>query len=234
MVCSTWGGISNVTAVKLVVAITHPMPIAPDVTLEDSVVIFQRDLVNLYGCSVGAQTKIGVFVQIQKGAVVCQRCKISSHTFICEGVTIEDEVFVGHGVVFINDPCPRATIDGRLQTDADWTVVPTRVGRGASIGSGATIMCGLTIGAGALIGAGAVVTKDVAPGATVAGVPARLLARTRRGVRQVIGVGVIGYGYWGPNLVRNFTDCADAVVRMVCDIRQERLAHAARRYRALE
>jgi UDP-2-acetamido-3-amino-2,3-dideoxy-glucuronate N-acetyltransferase len=157
------------------------MPIAPSVTLEDGVVIFHPDLVNLYGCRIGASTKIGTFVEIQKGVVVGQRCKISSHTFVCEGVTIEDDVFVGHGVVFINDPRPRATIDGRLQTEADWTVVPTRVGRGASIGSGATIMCGLTIGEGALIGAGAVVTKDVAPGMTVAGVPARLLARSRRG-----------------------------------------------------
>lgn len=156
------------------------MPIAADVVLEDGVVIFHRDLVNLYGCRIGAGTKIGTFVEIQKGVSVGRRCKISSHTFVCEGVTIEDEVFVGHGVVFINDPYPRATIDGRLQTDSDWTVVPTRVGRGASIGSGAAIMCGLTIGEGALIGAGAVVTKDVAPGATVAGVPARLLAQGRR------------------------------------------------------
>jgi len=144
------------------------------------VVIFHRDLVNLYGCRIGAGTRIGTFVEIQKGVTVGRRCKISSHTFVCEGVTIEDEVFVGHGVVFINDPYPRATIDGRLQTEADWTVVPTRVGRGASIGSGAAIMCGLTIGEGALIGAGAVVTRDVAPGTTVAGVPARLLAHSRR------------------------------------------------------
>jgi UDP-2-acetamido-3-amino-2,3-dideoxy-glucuronate N-acetyltransferase len=156
------------------------MPIAADVVLEEDVTIFLRDLVNLYGCRVGAQTKIGAFVEIQKGVVVGQRCKISSHTFVCEGVTIEDDVFVGHGVVFINDPYPRATVDGRLQTQADWTVVTTRVGRGASIGSGATIMCGLTIGEGALVGAGAVVTRDVAPGATVAGVPARLLARRQQ------------------------------------------------------
>ena len=157
------------------------MPIASSVTLGEGVIIFHPDLVNLYGCRVGANTKIGAFVEIQKGAVVGERCKISSHSFVCEGVTIEDDVFVGHGVVFINDPRPRATIHGRPQTEADWTVVPTRVKRGASIGSGATIMCGLTIGEDALIGAGAVVTQDVAPGATVAGVPARLLARSGNG-----------------------------------------------------
>jgi len=151
------------------------MPITPSVILEDGVMIFQPDLVNLYGCKVGASTKIGAFVEIQKGAVIGQRCKISSHTFVCEGVTIEDDVFIGHGVMFINDPYPRATADGRLQTEADWTVVPTRVCRGASIGSGAAILCGITIGEGALVGAGAVVTRDVAPGATVAGVPARVL-----------------------------------------------------------
>lgn len=152
------------------------MPIAADVVLDDGVVIFHRDLVNLYGCRVGSGTKIGAFVEIQKGVFVGRRCKVSSHTFVCEGVTIEDDVFVGHGVVFINDPYPRATTDGRLQTETDWTVVPTRVCQGASIGSGAAILCGITIGAGALIGAGAVVTKDVPPGATVAGVPARVLS----------------------------------------------------------
>ena len=151
------------------------MPIAPDVTLGQGVVIFHPDLVNLYGCSVGAGTKIGAFVEIQKGASIGQLCKISSHSFVCEGVTIEDEVFVGHGVMFINDRYPRATERGRLQTEADWTVVPTLVCRGASIGSGAAIMCGVTIGAEASVGAGAVVTKDVPPGVTVAGVPARLI-----------------------------------------------------------
>ena len=151
------------------------MPIAPDVILDEGVVIFHRDLVNLYGCRVGAGTKIGTFVEIQRGAVIGCRCKISSHTFVCEGVTIEDDVFVGHGVMFINDPYPRATTDGHLQTEADWQVVPTRVCRGASIGSGAAILCGVTIGEGSLIGAGAVVTRDVAPGTTVAGVPARVL-----------------------------------------------------------
>jgi acetyltransferase-like isoleucine patch superfamily enzyme len=151
------------------------MPIAASVILEEDVVIFHRDLVNLYGCHVGAGTKIGAFVEIQRNAVIGRRCKISSHTFVCEGVTIEDDVFVGHGVMFINDLYPRATIDGRLQTAEDWKVVPTLIRRGASIGSGAAVLCGVTIGEGALIGAGAVVTRDVAPGAVVAGVPARLV-----------------------------------------------------------
>lgn len=153
------------------------MPITKDVVLGDRVKVFHPDLVNLYGCRIGDDTKIGSFVEIQKGASIGQRCKISSHTFICEGVTIEDEVFVGHGVMFINDPRPRATAGGQLQTEADWHVVPTRVARGASIGSGAAIMCGITIGEHAMVGAGAVVTHDVPPHATVAGVPARLLAR---------------------------------------------------------
>ena len=156
------------------------MPVTADVVLGDGVKIFHRDLVNLYGCRVGDDTKIGAFVEIQKNASVGRRCKISSHTFVCEGVTIEDDVFVGHGVVFINDPQPRATTGGQLQTEADWTVVPTRVKRGASIGSGATILCGVTIGEEAMIGAGAVVTKDVAAGTTVAGVPARVLLRNQR------------------------------------------------------
>src|SRR5512138_314848 len=139
------------------------MPIAPNVVLGKDVVVFHRDLVNLYGCRVGAGSKIGTFVEIQKGATIGERCKISSHSFVCEGVTIEDDVFVGHGVMFINDPYPRATADGRLQTEADWTVVPTLVRRGASIGSGAAILCGVTIGERALVGAGAVVTHDVPP-----------------------------------------------------------------------
>lgn len=154
------------------------MPISRDVTLDEGVTIFHRDLVNLYGCRVGAHTKIGAFVEVQKNAVIGQRCKISSHSFVCEGVTIEDDVFVGHGVMFINDRFPRATADGRLQTEADWSVLPTRVCRGASIGSGAAILCGVTIGEAAMVGAGAVVTRDVPAGATVAGVPARLLARS--------------------------------------------------------
>jgi acetyltransferase-like isoleucine patch superfamily enzyme len=142
--------------------------------------IFHKDLVNLYGCEIGDDTKVGAFVEIQKHAFIGARCKISSHTFVCEGVTIEDEVFIGHGVMFINDRHPRATAEGQLQTDADWQVVPTRICRGASVGSGAVIMCGVTVGEKALVGAGAVVTKDVPAGATVAGVPARVqTARAR-------------------------------------------------------
>jgi len=153
------------------------MPVAASVTLGNRVVIPHPDLVNLYGCRVGDDVKVGTFVEIQKNATVGARCKISSHTFICEGVTIEDDVFVGHGVMFINDKYPRASIDGRLQTEADWSVVPTVVRRSASIGSGAVILCGVTIGSGAMIGAGAVVTRDVADGAIVAGTPARLIGR---------------------------------------------------------
>src|SRR6476646_6579982 len=123
--------------------------ISPDVKLGDNVRLSK--FINLYGCEIGSQTSIGAFVEIQKGAVVGRRCKISSHTFICEGVTIDDEVFIGHGVMFINDPYPRATAGGQLQTDADWKVVPTRVCRGASIGSGAAVLCGVTIGANALV-----------------------------------------------------------------------------------
>src|SRR5437870_13169727 len=135
------------------------MPIASDVSLGRDVHIFQPELVNLYGCTIGAETRIGAFVEIQKNASVGARCKISSHTFICEGVKIEDEVFVGHGVMFTNDLHPRAvTDDGTPQTEADWSVMPTRVKRGASIGSNATIMAGVTIGESALVGAGAVVT----------------------------------------------------------------------------
>jgi acetyltransferase-like isoleucine patch superfamily enzyme len=157
--------------------------ISPSVTLGRDVVI--RCFVNLYGCRIGDESRIGAFVEVQKGAVIGARCKISSHTFICEGVTIEDEVFVGHGVIFINDPDPRATSEGRLQTEADWRCVPTRVCRGASIGSGAVILASVTIGAGALVGAGAVVTKDVAPGSIVAGCPARFLRmRDRPGERE--------------------------------------------------
>jgi len=156
------------------------MPVAPDVKLGARVVIHHPDLVNLYGCEIGDDTRIGTFVEIQRGAQVGARCKISSHTFVCEGVTIDDEVFVGHGVMFINDRRPQATAGGRLQTEADWQVVQTRVARGASIGSGAVILCGVTIGERALVGAGAVVTRDVAAGEVVVGVPARVAARERR------------------------------------------------------
>lgn len=153
------------------------MPVAPNVRLGRGVVIRHPDLVNLYGCQVGDETKIGAFVEIQKNATIGSLCKISSHTFICEGVEIEDEVFVGHGVMFINDAYPRATSGGALQTEADWRIVPTRVRKGASIGSGAVIMCGVTIGERAMVGAGAVVTHDVPADAVVAGVPARLHSR---------------------------------------------------------
>jgi len=132
---------------------------------------------NLYGCSIGTGSRIGPFVEIQRGAAIGERCKIQSHTFVCTGVHIDDEVFVGHGVVFVNDRRPRATNDhGVLQSDSDWELEPTFVERGASIGSGAIIMAGVRVGSGALVGAGAVVTKDVPPGETVAGVPARALA----------------------------------------------------------
>jgi acetyltransferase-like isoleucine patch superfamily enzyme len=154
--------------------------IAPSVKLEDGVVIHHPDLVNMYGCEVGARSRIGTFVEVQRGATIGRDCKVSSHTFICEGVTLEDGVFVGHGVMFTNDLSPRAVnADGSLQTDADWTMVPTLVKRRASIGSNATILAGITIGEGALIGAGAVVTKDVPDYAIVAGVPARIIGRVK-------------------------------------------------------
>jgi acetyltransferase-like isoleucine patch superfamily enzyme len=148
--------------------------IAPDVKLGQGVKIFA--FTNLYGCEIGDDSKVGAFVEIQKGASIGCRCKISSHSFICEGVTIEDEVFVGHGVMFINDRFPRATTAaGGLQTEADWQCTPTLIKRRASIGSNATILCGVTVGEGATVGAGSVVTKDVPAGAVVAGNPARVL-----------------------------------------------------------
>ena len=153
------------------------MPIASGVRLGKDVVIPHPELVNLYGCAIGDGTKIGSFVEIQVNATVGRLCKISSHTFVCEGVEIGDEVFVGHGVMFINDRYPRSTAAGQLQTKDDWAVVETRVSRGASIGSGAVVMCGVSIGENAMIGAGAVVTSDVPVGATVAGVPARVIRR---------------------------------------------------------
>ena len=144
-----------------------------DVTFDDGVVV--HSFTNLYGCSIGAHTRIGPFVEIQRGVAVGKRCKISSHTFVCEGVTIEDEVFVGHGVMFVNDKRPAATnAAGELQTADDWELLRTVVERGASIGSGAVVLGGIRIGAGALVGAGAVVTRDVASGSVVAGVPARV------------------------------------------------------------
>jgi UDP-2-acetamido-3-amino-2,3-dideoxy-glucuronate N-acetyltransferase len=153
------------------------MPIADSVKLGANVMIYHRDLVNLYGCTVGDDSRIGVFVEIQKNAFVGARCKISSHTFICEGVHIEDEVFIGHGVMFTNDRRPRAAnADGSPQSEADWSVEKTYIRKGASIGSNVTIVSGVTVGERALVGAGAVVTKDVPPGAVVAGVPARIIA----------------------------------------------------------
>ena len=148
--------------------------VAPDVKLGKGVKL--SNFINLYGCEVGDDTKIGAFVEIQKNAIIGRRCKISSHTFVCEGVTIEDQVFIGHGVVFINDSYPRSTRPGgELQTEADWKVERTLVKRGASIGSGATILSNVTIGEHAIVGAGSVVTRDVPPGAIVAGNPARVI-----------------------------------------------------------
>jgi acetyltransferase-like isoleucine patch superfamily enzyme len=159
--------------------------IAADVRMGQNVRIY--DFANLYGCEIGNDVKIGAFVEIQKGAKIGSRCKISSHTFICEGVTLEDEVFVGHHVVFTNDLYPRATsAEGQLQTEADWECIPTLVKRGASIGSGVVLLCGITVGEEAVIGAGSVVTRDVPAGAVVAGNPARVIrteakSQTRNG-----------------------------------------------------
>jgi acetyltransferase-like isoleucine patch superfamily enzyme len=156
------------------------MPVSDTVVLGRQVKIFHPALVNLYGCIVGDETKIGAFVEVQKGATIGARCKISSHSFICEGVTLGDEVFIGHGVVFTNDRYPRAaTPDGRLQGDGDWQVIPTRVGRGASIGSHATLLPGIVVGEHALVGAGSVVTRDVPAYAVVVGVPARVVGSMR-------------------------------------------------------
>ena len=149
-----------------------PYRLINDVSFGEDVVV--HSFANLYGCSIGDGTRIGPYVEVQRGASIGARCKIQSHTFVC-GVTIEDEVFVGHGVMFINDKFPRATTeDGELQTEADWSLLPTVVGRRAGIGSGAVLLGGVRVGAGALVGAGAVVTKDVPAGAVVAGVPARV------------------------------------------------------------
>ena len=161
------------------------LSIAPDVQLGENVKLAK--FINLYGCRIGDNTKIGAFVEIQKNASVGRNCKISSHTFICEGVTVEDNVFIGHGVVFINDIYPRATVPaGGLQTESDWKVEPTTIRNGASIGSGATILARVTVGENAIVGAGSVVTKDVPANAVVAGNPARLL---RMLTENKVGVG---------------------------------------------
>lgn len=156
------------------------MPVAENVEIEEGAVIYHPDLVNLYGCRIGAGTRIGTFVEIQSDVVIGRNCKIQSHSFICSGVTIADEVFVGHGVMFTNDRFPAAAnADGSLKGAADWTCLPTRIGHGASIGSHATILPDLTIGRHALVAAGAVVTRDVPDYAIVAGVPARVIGSTR-------------------------------------------------------
>lgn len=160
----------------------HPVNDAPhrliaDVSFGEGVVV--RSFTNLYGCEIGDRTQIGTFVEVQRGAVIGARCKISSHTFVCSGVEIKDEVFIGHGVMFVNDKHPRATTrDGEPQTEADWTMLHAVIEKGASIGSGAVILGGVTVGAGALVGAGSIVTRDVPPAAVVAGNPAKLLDKS--------------------------------------------------------
>jgi acetyltransferase-like isoleucine patch superfamily enzyme len=156
------------------------MPIATSVKLGKNVFIPQPDLVNLYGCEIGDETKVGAFVEVQKGVKIGRFCKVSSHSFLCEGVTLEDKVFVGHGVLFTNDLYPRSASGDKLQTEADWKVIPTLIKEGASLGSGSVILCGVTIGKEAMVGAGAVVTKDVPDYAVVAGVPARVRGDVRQ------------------------------------------------------
>jgi acetyltransferase-like isoleucine patch superfamily enzyme len=152
------------------------LTIADDVSLGENVKL--ATFINLYGCTIGDNTKVGAFVEIQKNAFIGKNCKISSHTFICEGVTIEDNVFIGHNVTFINDSFPRATTgEGELQTEADWVCVPTRIRKGASVGSSATLLCGITVGENAIVGAGSVVTRDVPADTIVAGNPARVMKK---------------------------------------------------------
>ena len=155
-----------------------PYRLIADVAFGANVVV--HPFTNLYGCTIGDDTRIGPYVEVQRGAVIGARCKVQSHTFVCDGIVIEDDVFVGHGVMFINDKRPRATAEGRLQTEDDWQLMRTVIGRGASLGSGSVILGGLTVGAGAVLGAGAVITRDVAPGAVVAGNPARVLHQELR------------------------------------------------------
>jgi acetyltransferase-like isoleucine patch superfamily enzyme len=169
--------------------------IAPDVKLGTGVKL--HGFVNLYGCEIGDNTKIGTFVEIQKGAKIGRNCKISSHTFICEGVTIEDEVFIGHNVTFINDRYPKAvTPEGKLASESDWSCIPTLVKRGASIGSGAILLCGITIGENSLVGAGSVVTKDVPANTIVAGNPARVMGKVDQTMPSLAGSSM-GQSYAG-------------------------------------
>jgi UDP-2-acetamido-3-amino-2,3-dideoxy-glucuronate N-acetyltransferase len=168
------------------------MPIHDDVILGHRVQIIHPDLVNLYGCQIGDETRIGPFVEIQKNSQIGRRCKISSHSFICEGVTVEDEVMIGHGVMFINDREPKATnANGSIRTEADWNLEPTRICRGASIGSNATIMCGVTVGERALVGAGSVVVRDVPANTVAVGVPARVIRRRGDGQLKSVNSHVV-------------------------------------------
>ena len=222
------------------------MPIAESVKLAKDVSIPFPEHVNLYGCSIGDGTRIGPFVEVQKNSSVGPRCKISSHSFICEGVTIDEEVFIGHGVVFTNDLYPESHHRKWNPTKGgDWHVVPTHVKRRASIGSNATILAGVVIGESAMVGAGAVVTKDVPNYATVAGVPARPIDERRRGKKSrsntspgrskpMIGVGLVGYGYWGPNLARCFAEAEGCRLAAIADATPLALARAGKRHPSVE